>query len=88
MMNKRRPSQKYCTYNEFYELLPVFFARNKVLQMAQRGQFPPYFRPGDRKSEPLFDRVEVHEWIKAKFSKFFPEEVSALVRSDFVFPRG
>ena len=79
----RRPSTALCIYANFVSLLPVPITRAKILQMSRNAKFPAYIRPSDRKSEPVFRRVDVLNWIADTYSEFFPTHVAEIMKTGF-----
>jgi hypothetical protein len=82
MMNKTLPNW-LCTYADFETVLPVYLDRLKVFEMSKAQTFPQYLRPSDRKSEPIFRRADILNWIRDTYFDFFPDQVAEVEASDF-----
>ena len=76
-------STTLCIYANFEFLLPVPVTRAKILQMSRNAKFPAYIRPSDRKSEPVFRREDVLNWIRDTYSEFFPARVAEIMKTGF-----
>jgi hypothetical protein len=72
-------SNAFITYADIAPMFPIQPApeRDTVLRWSRHGLFPKFFRPGNRKAEPLFDRQEVGSWMREAYAPFF-----ALKQSD------
>ena len=72
-----------CVFANFESLLPVPITREKILHMSRKSKFPAYIRPSDRKSEPVFRREDVLNWIADTYSEFFPTHVAGILKTGF-----
>jgi hypothetical protein len=89
-MTKFQP--QLCAYADFESLLPIPISRDKIIQMSKSGNFPPFIRPANQKSEPVFRKEDILDWIRHTYSDFLPACVAEVEKSDFAriasTPRG
>ncbi len=53
--------------DEALALLPIKIRHMRLLRMSERGEFPPFVRPGSG-VRPIFNRNDVLDWVEKAFA--------------------